>query len=232
MSHSGTIGLVGAYGKNSNQGAAYLFQGLDTANGSVTQNVKLTASDGVTSDFFGESVSQSGTFGLVGAPGKNLRQGAAYLFRGLDTASGTVIQNVKLTASDAANGDRLGNSVSQSGNIVLVGAYTKNFNRGAAYVYRGRSLDAATGTVIQDVKLTASDAENNDTFGSSVSQSGTMGLVGADGKNSFQGAAYLFRGLDTATGTVTEIVKLTASDGAANDSFGRSVSLSGDQFTV
>ena len=42
-----------------------------------------------------------------------------------------------------------------------------------------------------------------------MSLSGTTGLVGAFSKNSFQGPAYLFRGLDTATGTVTENVKLT-----------------------
>ena len=42
MSLSGTIGLVGAYNKNSFQGAAYVFRGLDTATGTVTENVKLT----------------------------------------------------------------------------------------------------------------------------------------------------------------------------------------------
>ena len=230
VSQSGTTGLVGAFGKNSFQGAAYLFRGLDTATGTVTQNAKLTASDGAANDRFGAYVSHSGTIGLVGAYGKNSNQGAAYLFQGLDTANGSVTQNVKLTASDGVTNDFFGESVSQSGTFGLVGAPGKNSRQGAAYLFRG--LDTASGTVIQDVKLTASDAENNDAFGSSVSQSGTMGLVGADGKNSFQGAAYLFRGLDAATGTVTEIVKLTASDGAANDSFGRSVSLSGDQFTV
>ena len=52
------------------------------------------------------------------------------------------------------------------------------------------------------VSLTASDAAANDQFGYSVSLSGTLGLVGAVRKNSSQDAAYLFRGRDTATGTV------------------------------
>ena len=46
------------------------------------------------------------------------------------------------------------------------------------------------------------------------------------------GSAYIFRNLDTATGTVNESVKLRASVGAVNDSFGESVSLDGDRFTV
>jgi hypothetical protein len=52
------------------------------------------------------------------------------------------------------------------------------------------------------------------------------------GGNTNQGSAYLFRDLDAATGTVTETVKLIASDGAAGDRFGISVSLDGDSFIV
>ena len=62
---------------------------------------------------------------------------------------------------------------------------------------------------------------------------GTTALVTAlrdsIGANTHQGSAYLFRNLDTATGTVIQNVKLTASDGAAGDQFGRGLSLSGDR---
>ena len=246
ISQSGSIGLVGAYnatlGSNPSQGAAYVYRNLNTATGSVTENVKLAASDGATNAQFGNSVSQSGNIGLVGAAyariGANNNQGAAYIYRNLDTATGTVTQNAKLTASDGAEADFLGSSVSQSGSIGLVGAvYAKigaNDYQGAAYVFR--DLDTATGTVTQNVKLTASDGAGYSYFGVSVSQSGSTGLVGASiatiGSNFYQGAAYVFRNLDTATGSVTENVKLTASDGASNAQFGNSVSLSGDQFTI
>ncbi len=246
VSQSGGIGLIGAYGAtvsgHSRQGAAYLFRNLDTASGTVTQNVKLTSSDGAAFDAFGTSVSQSSNIGLVGAYGATAsghnQQGVAYVFRNLDTASGTVTQNVKLMASDGAASEFFGHSVSQSGSIGLVGAFratvSGHANQGAAYVFR--NLDTASGTVTQNVKLTASDGAANDVFGTSVSQSGSIGLVGAYvatvSGNSQQGAAYLFRNLDTATGTVTQNVKLTASDGAAEDGFGASVSLFGDQFTI
>jgi len=241
VSLAGNIGLVGALfddiGANGNQGSAYVFRNLDTATGTVTDNVKLTASDGATSDSFGVSVSQSGSIGLVGAfrddIGANSDQGSAYVFRNMDTATGTVTQNVKLTAFDGAASDNFGSSVSQFGSIGLVGAYGDdigaNGNQGSAYVFR--NLDTATGTVTQNVKLTAFDGAASDNFGSSLSLSGSIGLVGAYGDdigaNFNQGSAYVFRNLHTATGIVTQNVKLTALDGAASDNFGHSVSLSG-----
>ena len=243
VSPSGSSGLVGAYsttvGANSSQGSAYAFRNLDTATGTITQNVKLIASDGAAVDRFGFAVSQSGTIGLVGAYfdgiGANTRQGSAYVFRNLDTATGTITQNVKLIASDGATFDELGTSVSLSGSIGLVGATQGvSTNKGTAYVFR--NLDTATGTITQNVKLLASDGAPSNYFGCSVSQAGSIGLVGAYsaniGSTPGQGTAYVFRSLDTATGTITQNVKLLASDGAANDSFGDAVSLSGSSGLV
>lgn len=241
-----TVGLAGArfddIGVHSDQGSAYVFRNLDTATGTITENAKLIASDGTIGDEFGSAVSLFGTVGLVGASmadiGSHVNRGAAYLFRGLNTATGTNTQNAKLTASDGAAGDLFGESVSLSGTVGLVGAYGddvgSNSDQGSAYVFRG--LDTATGTVTQHVKLTASDGAATDFFGRSVSLSGTMGLVGARlddiGSNTDQGSAYLFRNLNTATGTITQDFKLTASDGAASDLFGIAVSLSGSTAIV
>ena len=63
-------------------------------------------------------------------------------------------------------------------------------------------------TAVRAAELQASDGATSNQFGWSVSQSGSIGLVGAYdakiGSNSYQGAAYVFRNLDTATGTVTQ----------------------------
>jgi virulence-associated protein VapD len=239
---SGNSGLVGApfddIGLNADQGSAYLFRSLDTATGTITESVKLTASDGAATDLFGYSASLSGNSGLVGAYlddiASNADQGSAYLFRNLDTATGTITENAKLTASDGAATDLFGYSASLSGNSGLVGArfdeIGSNSQQGSAYLFR--NLDTATGTITENAKLTASDGAATDQFGYSASLSGTSGLVGAVGSNSSQGSAYLFRGLDTATGTITENAKLTASDGAAGDNFGSSISLSGNSGLV
>ena len=230
VSLSGSNGLVGAHYKDT-AGSAYLYRGLDTATGTVMQDAKLNASDRATDDNFGTSLSLSGSIGLVGASGDSdagSSSGSAYLFRDLDTATGTVNENAKLTASDADAGDDFGGSVSLSGSIGLIGAASNTdagTNTGSAYVFR--NLDTATGTVTENAKLTASNASEGDNFGSSLSLSGSIGLVGANAANNAAGSAYLFRDLDTATGDITENTILTASDAAENDIFGISASLSG-----
>jgi len=243
---AGTIAIVGSYeddiGANSNRGSAYIFRNLDTAVGTVTQNVKLTASDGVANDYFGRSVGIAGTIAIAGADGDaigaNAEQGSAYIFRNLDSATGTITQNVKLTASDGAGNDYFGWSVGIAGTTAIAGAYGDtigaNFDQGSAYIFR--NLDSATGTITQNVKLTASDGSGGDNLGDSVGISGTTAITGAYrddvGANSNQGSAYIFRNLDSASGTVTQNVKLTASDGTANDYFGGSVAIDGDNFVV
>ncbi|MCB0518457.1 MAG: FG-GAP repeat protein, partial [Saprospiraceae bacterium] len=83
-------------------------------------------------------------------------------------------------------------------------------------------------TWTEQAKLTASDGAANDWFGWSVSLSGDYALIGAyrdDNNVADSGSAYFFVRSGT---TWTEQAKLTASDGATDDQFGWSVSLSGD----
>jgi len=245
---SGTIGLVGVsgddIGSSIDQGSAYLYRNLDTITGTVTENAKLLASDGGVNDLFGWSVSLSGTSGLVGSPESdvslNLDQGAAYLFHGLDIATGTKYHDAKLVASDGAAMDYFGQSVSLSGNSAVVGAHRHDVgvfaDAGAAYLFR--NLDAATSsaTVTEVAKLLASDGQASDWFGISVALSGSDAIVGAYGddfgSNLMQGSAYIFRNLDTATGTIYESVKLFATSGTGFDLMGGNVSIDDGRFTI
>ena len=187
-----------------------------------SQQAKLTASDGATSNYFGGTVAISGTSVLVGAWGNNAATGAAYVF----VQSGTTWpQQAKLTASDAATGDGFGDSVAISGSTAVVGAPNKISHTGAAYVF----LRSGT-TWSQQAKLTASDGAAGDSFGGySLAISGSRAVVGAYGKNSNAGAAYVFvrSGI-----TWPQRAKLTASDGAAGDYFGNSVAISGTTVLV
>ena len=80
-------------------------------------------------------------------------------------------------------------------------------------------------------RLFAADAENFDGLGSSAAIDGDFAVLGARGGEflgaSNIGAAYLY---DTTTGN--QAAKLTPSDGDTFDSFGRSVSISGDRVLV
>jgi nucleoside-specific outer membrane channel protein Tsx len=166
-------------------------------------------------DSFGWSVAVSGSTAVVGAYFKNHSTGAAYVF----VRSGTIwSQQAELTASDGARQDSFGWSVAVSGSSAVVGAYSRNSNEGAAYVF------VRSGTIwSQQAELTASDGASGDFFGYSVAISGSAAVVGAQGKNSFTGAAYVF----VRSGTIwSQKAKLTASDGASGDSFGHSVAIS------
>jgi hypothetical protein len=226
VSVSGSIAVIGAYtkkiGTNTSQGAAYVF----TRSGTTwTQQQELTASDGAAGDWFGYSVSLSGTTVVIGAPqknvGSNVSQGAAYVFA---LAGSAWSQMQELTTPFSGN---FGWSVALDGSTALIGAsgstVNMNPNQGFAYVYvRSGS------TWGQQQQLAASDGVTSDQFGYSVAVSGNTAVVSAANKkvgaNASQGAAYVF----TRSGSSwTQQQKLTSSDGAANDEFGYSVSLSG-----
>jgi hypothetical protein len=174
---------------------------------------------------FGWSVSISGDTALIGAPqyASGGSPGYTYVF----TRTGTRwIQQAKLTASDAADGDFFGQSVSLSGDTALIGAWGDDDNgnwSGSAYVF------TRTGTTwTQQAKLIPSDNAAADNFGTSVSLAGDTALIGApydDDKGDASGSAYVFTRIGT---TWTQQTKLLASDGAQNDQFGISVSLDGD----
>ena len=128
----------------------------------------------------------------------NSSQGAAYVFTESGSGWANMTQTAKLTASDGAAGDYFGDSVSISGNTVVVGALDatvgSNSQQGAAYVFT--EPGSAWANMTQTAKLTASDGAAGDYFGSSVSISGNTVVVGAPdakvGSNSQQGAAYVF----------------------------------------
>ena len=233
VSVSGNTAVVGANNTLANyaqQGAAYVFVENE---GTWTQQAELTASDGVYNDKFGYSVSVSGATAVVGAPYKtvssNSQQGAAYVFV---QSGGIWSQQMKLTASDGAPNDLFGNAVSVSGTTAVVGAYDKkvnsNVSQGAAYVF----LQSGS-TWSQQAELTASNGGAGFAFGDSVSVSGATAVVGSRfaliNSNNEQGAAYVFV---QSSGTWTQQAELTASDGAAGDNFGISVSVSGNTAVV
>ena len=226
--------LVGAYGDtvgtNNAQGSAYIFT---FAKEVWTQRKQLTAADGEANDRFGVSVALSGGTALVGAfldhVGVNEHLGSAYVFTG---SGSTWNQQAQLTASDGATEDRFGIAVALDGDTALVGAYQDdigaNANQGSAFLFTRSGT-----TWTQQWQFTGTDGEAEDNFGYSVALSGDTALVGANnddiGANEDQGSVYVF----TRTGSFWNLQqKLTASDGAANDYFGRSVALSGDTALV
>ena len=217
---------VGAHFNDDNgsaSGSAYVYEKVS----GVWTETKLTASDAAAGDWFGHSVSVHDDLVAVGAhfnDDNGSASGSAYVYEKVNG----VWTETKLTASDAAAGDRFGYSVSVHDDLVAVGAVLNDdngSNSGSAYVYEKVS------GVWTETKLTASDAAAGDWFGHSVSVHDDLVAVGAhfnDDNGSASGSAYVY---EKVNGVWTE-TKLTASDAAAGDYFGYSVSVYDDLVAV
>jgi hypothetical protein len=204
------------------EGAVYVFVRSD--DGSWTQQARLRASDGAAGDGFGTSVGITGNTIVVGAyqytSGAPV-QGKAYVyFRNGETWT----EQEKLEASDGADDDGFGHSVSIDGDTIVVGAYRPNSGlAGSAYVF---TRSGANWT--EQERLEASDSAADDRFGLSVSIAGDTIVVGAPGSQG-TGKAYVFA-RDGATWSEQD--QLEASDGENGDMFGVSVALHGDTAVV
>lgn len=210
-------------------GSAYVFR----FDGSTwTQQAKLLAADGGTNDRFGQAVSINNGAIVVGAPQEDSVQnnaGAAYVFR---NSGSNWPPEQKLTAPDLDDFAQFGRSVAIDGDTAIVGAWQAEpagtFLVGAAYVFRRSGV---TWTLEQ--KLTASNAADFRWFGVSVAISGDDALVGAFGDRandlSESGGAYFF---ERVGGVWNETQNVHASDAEANDRFGWSVALQGENAVI
>jgi hypothetical protein len=184
-----------------------------------TETQKLTASDSAAGDEFGWPVCLDGDTVLIGANGDDdngADSGSVYVF----TRSGTTwTEQQKLLASDGAAGDYFGCRIALSDDTALITALSDE-ESGSVYVFTRSGT-----TWTEQQKLTASDAAAGDAFGIGVALSGDTALIGAfqdDDKGFNSGSVYVF----TRSGTTwTEQQKLLASDGAAYDDFGHSISV-------
>jgi|GEM_PF-2423013 len=226
VSISGDYAIIGALYNDDDggsSGSAYIFTRSGT---SWAEEAKLLASDGAMSDYFGCSVSIDGDYAIIGAykdDDNGVNSGSAYIFKRSGTAW---TQQAKLLASDGEMYDNFGCSVSIDSNYAVVGAEEDDDNgyaSGSAYIFK-RSGTAWT----QQAKLLASDGAEYDLFGNFAAIDGDYAIIGAPGDDDngyASGSAYVFKRSGTAW---TQQAKLLASDGAADDHFGRSVSISGD----
>lgn len=196
----------------------------------VAEEAHLVAGDAAADDFFGNSVAVSGDTAVVGAfvdddPVRGANTGAAYVFV---RNGSTWTQQQKLTASDAAAGDRFGSAVAIDGDTIAVGAIFADVgsegNAGKVYVF------TRSGTTWTEQQiLTAGDVKSSDNLGASVAIDGDTIVSGA---NSYDlpgvfdaGAAYVY----TRSGaTWTQQQRLTAAAPIAFDRLGYSVDIDGD----
>ncbi len=214
-------------------GAAWLF--AIRAGVSPPQR-QLFASDGSMGDFFGCAVDIDGDFLVAGArsaDSPHVDSGAAYVFS-RDLVLGDWVEVSKLDPLVSVAGDQTGAAAAISGGLVAVGAPgddTSGIDSGIAYAYR---QDPVSGAWNYEGWLLPNDGEAGDSFGEALDCDGDLVAVGAwgdDDLGSASGSVYLFRYVSGFQFWQLE-AKLTASDGAAGDLFGWSVSVDGDVVVV
>jgi putative cell wall-binding protein len=208
-------------------GAAYVFMRSGSA---WFEQAKLVASDGTDYGRFGYSVAVSGQTAVIGESWANVGSvdwaGAAHVFvRSGDTWT----RQRKLVSPSPAMYEGFGCSVGIWRDTVVVGADSSVVESlaaaGSAYVFTRSGTTWST-----PQRLVASDSAAGAFFGNAVAIDRDWIVVGAHYADSLKGAAYVFgRGTTSGWG---ERAKLRATDGAAGDHFGNSVSVSGDAVAV
>lgn len=197
-------------------GALYVYGNV---NNNWEFNTKLTASDLSSEAKLGmnpTSLDAEGNTIVGGAPGDNGWMGSVYVFT--ETA-GVWSQTQKILSPDPQANDVFGIGVSIAGDYLVVGANEVDGRKGAAYVY----LKNSNGTWEYVQTLMASDAANDDFFGTSVSIAGDQLVVGAYGANGEAGAAYIFE--RNAQGDWEEVQKLIGNTSSEGTQFGWSTDI-------
>jgi hypothetical protein len=197
VSLSGDVAVIGSSTGGPagvNQGAAYVFEW----NGAQwLQTIKLQASDGVASDFFGTSMAIGDERIVVGAAGHDhlgSNTGAAYAF---ERSGSTWIEVQEFFAPDADAQDIFGIPVALDGDIVLASAFADEDplqSCGATYAFRREH----SGWIALG-KLMPHDSMEDKVFGT-LAICGTTVLIGALGDDDAcpsnpacnSGSAYVF----------------------------------------
>jgi outer membrane protein assembly factor BamB len=238
VSISGNYAIVGApYEDDAGgiySGKAYIF---NVTTGNLVHTLDNPNPYGSSdSDYFGYSVSISGNYAIVGAYREDdaggTSSGKAYIF---NVSTGALVHTLdNPTAYFTSGGDEFAKSVSISGNYAIVGAYREDDagggNSGKAYIF-----NVTTGNLVHTLdNPNPYGSSLGDWFGNSVAISGNYAIVGAqyedDASGTSSGKAYIF---NVTTGNLVHTLNNpNAYSTSASDSFGYSVSISGNYAIV
>jgi WD40 repeat protein len=220
-SKSGNYVAVGGNDANGEADLVYIYKGSGKS-WKLTQTIHDLG--GVSTDMFGDALAISDDTLVVSATCVNGNSGTMYVYLRFSQK-----WNLDATIPDPAGqpNDFFGQSVSISGNQILVGATN------AAYVY----ISTSQGHWSQ-AKTFPNPGSANDNFGFGVALAGTKAVIGAPGGIPGQeissplspGAAYVFTGSGPDWSSTPKT--LTAPFGVTGDEFGRSVTITGNSILI
>lgn len=178
---------------------------------------------------FGASVAFDGNALFVGAPWESTAQGvqtgAVYIYE--KNVNGTWNLVTKLQSPDPQYQSAFGWTLSASNDVLAVGSIWHNtlFTPKSGAVFLFKKLQ---GHWIFFSKLSASDSQFEDRFGTSLSLQNNRLLVGANTaiENSIRGGCYVFE--DIGNSTWLQKAKIVPNDKTVVDAFATTLSLDGD----
>ena len=183
-----------------------------TPNGWVRSGT-LTASDKTSGDEFGRAVSYRDGLAIVGS------KRAAYVYKRVNGAW-QQIQKITPPVTDGAGG--YARALKHEAGVLAVGAATQDVHSGVLYIYQ----QDASGKFVQRARLLPSDSAVYNAFGSSISMTNAIIVVGAPGipgGPTVLGSAYIFG--RNSSGQWTQRQKLVAVENQPGDQFGHAVAV-------
>lgn len=211
---------VTALGREQNKGAAYIFK--KDANGWI-ESAKILADDALTGDYFGRSVDLDQGRLAVGAHSANAGVGAVYVYK---KSGENWTKEEKITLPEGVFSDYFGNAISLKGNYLAVGAYGRNNDKGAVYIYK---FDGQKWSLLKT--LNPEDLSDFSEFGFDLEFEGEHLYVGAPRANNV-GAVYVFAKNQGAADNWGQVAKIIHEDPVVDDFFGKSIDVAANRLAV
>ncbi len=227
VSADGNTAIVGGYTDNSYQGAVWVYS---RTNEKWDQGIKLTANDSIFKAQQGYSVaiSADGNTAIFGGISDNSFNGAAWIFTRINGV--WLQQGKKLVGTGTVGNAQQGSSVSISadGNTAIIGGYTDNNYKGAAWIFtRNNGVWTQQGAKIVGIGALGNAQQG---YAVAISADGKTVVVGGNTDNAEQGAIWVFTRTDSSWTQQGNKLLGTGSIGAAQQ--GSSVSLNANGNTL
>jgi FG-GAP repeat protein len=173
----------------------------------------ITASDKTSGDFFGRAISYRDGLLVVGS------NRAAYVYRRING----VWREQQKIVPPAADGVRVfSTDLKHEAGVLAIGAFANDTARDSVYVFE----QDATGKFVRRARIGASDSRPGDAFGTSISMTNRIIVVGAPGQN----AAYILA--RNSSGTWIRRQKLVSAATGLRGGFGTAVAVDRDMILV
>lgn len=217
---AGDFALVSSAAINEGRGGVVVFR--RDPSGRWSEHSRIAGSDLEGGDLFGLAMAVEGDLAVVGAPLKNDRIGAAYVFR-YDAERDRWREEAKLEDDGVGSNGQFGAAVVVRGGAVYVGAPGFDGAAGSVFAFE---RDPAGGGWVQVGRLSPFDAEQGSQFGIALAASDRELWVGAPFAASGEGRVHVFRAAET--GEWGAAFQVTAENLMRQDFFGFALAVGGD----